>query len=146
MLAGCATGEDEGFARYRWTDGCAASSADALCGAPHSGQNRGVPESFAPQFSQYIIHLVREAGVSGSGWLLLISADRFLRRMVRTITGTPIESASGKYSERDILDMLENKVERAGTPSPPGGLALLRVLYDCDDKDDQPNLSSWGET
>ncbi len=87
------------------------------------------------------IRLVRSAG----GWLFLIAADRFLRRMVRTIVGTLLEAAAGRFKEDELIKMLETEGERTGTPAPANGLALLHVKYEIDDEEDNPNLSLWGD-
>jgi tRNA pseudouridine38-40 synthase len=55
-----------------------------------------------------------------------ISADSFLRRMVRTLVGTMLELPTDR-----IAELLEGDVERAdaGTTAPPWGLYLERVQY-----------------
>ncbi len=79
------------------------------------------------------------------GWLLRISADRFLRRMVRTVVGTVVEAAAGKFDRGEIGRLLEAGEGRAAAPAPPQGLALLRVRYETDDDFDRPGSSPWGE-
>jgi tRNA pseudouridine38-40 synthase len=58
------------------------------------------------------------------------SADRFLRRMVRMLTGTLIEVGRGKLEPDEFCDILSTRDrERAGPCAPPHGLYLVRVEY-----------------
>ncbi|MCL4143423.1 UNVERIFIED_CONTAM: hypothetical protein GTU68_005398, partial [Idotea baltica] len=59
-----------------------------------------------------------------------ISADRFLRNMVRAIVGTLIEVGLNKKSIDDFIDILESEDRRnAGFSAPPQGLFLSEVKY-----------------
>jgi tRNA pseudouridine38-40 synthase len=59
-----------------------------------------------------------------------ISADRFLRTMVRTIVGTLLEVGEGKISVEDFKKIIEGKSRReAGIAVPPHGLYLTDVKY-----------------
>ena len=59
-----------------------------------------------------------------------ITADRFLRNMVRAIVGTLLEVGSGKASPRSIKEIIESKNRaRAGVSVPANGLYLTKVLY-----------------
>ena len=59
-----------------------------------------------------------------------ISADRFLRSMVRTIVGTLLDVGEGKISEGDFRKIIEGKSRReAGTAVPAHGLYLVDVKY-----------------
>ena len=59
-----------------------------------------------------------------------ITADRFLRNMVRAAVGTLIEIGSGKSCPESILDVLEEKDRGAAAISVPAhGLFLWEVLY-----------------
>ena len=59
-----------------------------------------------------------------------ITANRFLRNMVRAIVGTMIDIGLGKYPPTDIRRIiLEKKRGAAGTSAPPQGLYLARIKY-----------------
>lgn len=79
------------------------------------------------------------------GWVVWIAADRYLRRMVRTVVGTLIETAAGRLDVETLQTLLSQGSGRAGVPSPPQGLALMRVRYDIDISEDSPSPSPWGE-
>ena len=60
-----------------------------------------------------------------------ISADRFLRNMVRAIVGTMVEIGNGKMEPKDLRKIIEDKDRSsAGTSAPPQGLFLVDVGYD----------------
>ncbi|MFH0882623.1 MAG: tRNA pseudouridine(38-40) synthase TruA [bacterium] len=80
------------------------------------------------------------------GWLVRITADRFLRRLVRTIVGTLVEMGAERLSFENVRELIETGTGRTGVPAPPEGLALLRVRYPTDDEGDRPGLSPWGTT
>lgn len=77
------------------------------------------------------------------GWVVHVVADRFLRRMVRTLVGTVADVARGLREAAEVRALLAGEKGRAGTPAPPEGLALLRVHYDDDDEGDNPPPSPW---
>jgi tRNA pseudouridine38-40 synthase len=59
-----------------------------------------------------------------------ITADRFLRNMVRAIVGTLIDLGRGKISERDLKKILSSgDRSMAGKSFPAKGLSLTRVCY-----------------
>lgn len=59
-----------------------------------------------------------------------ISADRFLRNMVRSIVGTMIDIGRGKTSLQGLKDIIEAKNRsRAGTSVPAKGLFLVDIKY-----------------
>jgi len=63
-------------------------------------------------------------------WIFTISADRFLRNMVRAIVGTMVEIGKGRLSLQEFRTVIETKDRRAaGTSAPPQGLFLTRVEY-----------------
>lgn len=60
-----------------------------------------------------------------------ISADRFLRNMVRAIVGTMVDIGSGKIEPNDLKKIIEAKNRgNAGTSAPANGLYLVDVGYD----------------
>jgi tRNA pseudouridine38-40 synthase len=59
-----------------------------------------------------------------------ITANRFLRNMVRAIVGTMLDLGNGKISMKDFEDILQSgNRSRAGTSVPAKGLFLTRVVY-----------------
>lgn len=59
-----------------------------------------------------------------------ISADRFLRNMVRAIVGTLLEVGYGKCSLEELKNILESKDRsNAGASAPAHGLYLTEVVY-----------------
>lgn len=59
-----------------------------------------------------------------------ISADRFLRNMVRAIVGTLLEIGAGKLKAEDIKTIIESKDRKnAGFSVPAKGLFLHKVEY-----------------
>ncbi|HEY0895096.1 MAG TPA: tRNA pseudouridine synthase A, partial [Sphingobacteriaceae bacterium] len=59
-----------------------------------------------------------------------ISADRFLRNMVRAIVGTLIDVGKGAIAPEDIRKIIESKNRsQAGTSVPACGLYLTEVQY-----------------
>lgn len=62
--------------------------------------------------------------------IFTISADRFLRNMVRAIVGTMVEIGSGKKNIDDFKKILESKDRNQAGPSAPAhGLYLTQVKY-----------------
>ena len=63
-------------------------------------------------------------------FIFTISANRFLRNMVRSIVGTMIEVGKEKISLDDFGKIIENKNRsKAGVSVPAGGLYLTKVKY-----------------
>ncbi|MBI1768479.1 MAG: tRNA pseudouridine(38-40) synthase TruA [Bacteroidetes bacterium] len=59
-----------------------------------------------------------------------ISANRFLRGMVRAIVGTLLDVGTEKISHRDFQEIIKSKDrKKAGTNVPAEGLFLTRVKY-----------------
>lgn len=69
-------------------------------------------------------------GLLNNGVVFTISADRFLRNMVRSIVGTLIEVGRGKISIEDFQNIIEDKNRcSAGTSMPPHALFLWDIFY-----------------
>jgi tRNA pseudouridine38-40 synthase len=65
-----------------------------------------------------------------------VSADRFLRNMVRAMVGTLLEIGQGRIELEDLLAVLESKDRsKAGASAPADGLYLNRVVY--------PDFAPW---
>jgi len=66
----------------------------------------------------------------GSRWIFEITANRFLRGMVRAITGTLIETGKGKLTPEDFEKIIESKDrQKAGYAVPGYGLYLTDISY-----------------
>lgn len=76
---------------------------------------------------------VFEAGwqsADGQHWCFTISADRFLRNMVRAIVGTLLEVGRGKRSADSVTALLESRDRcNAGESVPGHALFLTRIDY-----------------
>ena len=60
-----------------------------------------------------------------------ITADRFLRNMVRAIVGTMVDIGRGKISLQDFIEIIESKNRsKAGVSVPAHGLFLTQIEYD----------------
>ncbi len=67
---------------------------------------------------------------SGGGIILEVSANRFLRKMVRTLVGVLLEVARGRRPPEWIDELLNANDRRAATPPVPArGLTLVGVDY-----------------
>tara|TARA_B100000768_G_scaffold178876_1_gene195440 strand:- start:1971 stop:2774 length:804 start_codon:yes stop_codon:yes gene_type:complete len=77
---------------------------------------------------------VRESRIvaidGGSRWKFEVTADRFLRNMVRAMVGTLLEIGQGRIEPDELLAVLESKDRsKAGASAPADGLYLDRVVY-----------------
>ncbi len=63
-------------------------------------------------------------------WVFTITADRFLRNMVRAVVGTLLEVGLGRMNEQEFDQVLESKNRSAAGPSVPGhALYLTKIDY-----------------
>ncbi len=63
-------------------------------------------------------------------WCFEITADRFLRNMVRAVVGTLVEVGRGKLSPDGLADIIDKKDRcSAGTSMPPQALYLWEIKY-----------------
>ncbi|MBN3035977.1 MAG: tRNA pseudouridine(38-40) synthase TruA [Bacteroidales bacterium] len=90
--------------------------------------------SFVKAGSQAENHLchIEKARWEHEGHLMIftITANRFLRNMVRAIVGTLLEIGSGKHEPAWIREVIERKDRcAAGESVPAGGLYLTHVVY-----------------
>jgi tRNA pseudouridine38-40 synthase len=75
---------------------------------------------------------VKEARWRSEGELLVfdVTANRFLRGMVRTLVGTLLEVGEGRLSVAGFEEIILNRDrKKAGRAVPPEGLFLTRILY-----------------
>lgn len=65
------------------------------------------------------------------GWLrFVITANGFLRGMVRSLVGTMVEMGQGKRPPQDLADLLQSgDRRRTGPTAPSQGLFLVEVIY-----------------
>ena len=64
------------------------------------------------------------------GVVFTITADRFLRNMVRAVVGTLVEVGRGKLSVDGFKEVIARKDRcSAGTSMPPQALSLWDVIY-----------------
>ena len=60
----------------------------------------------------------------------VITADRFLRNMVRAVVGTLFEIGRGKMTEAQLADIIAAKNRcKAGHSAPAEGLSLVNIIY-----------------
>ncbi len=72
----------------------------------------------------------RVGGEDSGVWVFVITADRFLRNMVRAVVGTLVEVGRGKISVEEFGRIIERKDRcAAGTSMPPQALYLWDVTY-----------------
>lgn len=79
----------------------------------------------------YVCHL-KEAYWKKEGDVLIftITADRFLRNMVRAIVGTLLDVGLGKTTVENVNSIIKSKDRgEAGVSVPAKGLYLIRILY-----------------
>ena len=79
-----------------------------------------------------ICHVSRAEWVpTEQGHVFVISADRFLRNMVRAVVGTLVDVGRGKINVEDFRRIIEAKDRcSAGTSMPPEALYLWDIKYD----------------
>ncbi|MCQ2282088.1 MAG: tRNA pseudouridine(38-40) synthase TruA [Bacteroidales bacterium] len=66
-------------------------------------------------------------------WIFTIRSNRFLRNMVRSVTGTLLDVGRGKLSLDGLRQIIEKKDRcAAGVSMPPQGLFLMKVEYPFD--------------
>ncbi len=73
----------------------------------------------------------------GLGWVFTITANRFLRNMVRAIVGTLVEVGRGRLTVEEFCQVIERKDRCSAGDSVPGhALFLTNISYDLKDLKD----------
>ena len=75
---------------------------------------------------------IKEASwfVKNNQLIFTITADRFLRNMVRAVVGTMVNIGLGKMKSNDLHDIIKSKDRsKAGFSVPAHGLYLVEVVY-----------------
>lgn len=68
--------------------------------------------------------------IGPNGWMFEITADRFLRNMVRAVVGTLVEVGRGKMSIDEFRNVIDAHDRcQAGTSMPPQALYLWNITY-----------------
>ena len=63
-------------------------------------------------------------------WIYRVAANRFLHGMVRTLVGTMIDVAKGRFTRAQFSEILKSRDRtKAGLAAPPQGLVLEEVVY-----------------
>ena len=71
-----------------------------------------------------------QAGAEDGQWIFTITADRFLRNMVRAVVGTLFQVGKGRLSVEDFCAVIEAKDRgQAGSSAPAHALYLEHVGY-----------------
>lgn len=66
----------------------------------------------------------------GGEFIYTITADRFLRNMVRAVVGTQLDIVANRFEEKELPEIIASKDRgRAGTSAPPDGLYLAKIVY-----------------
>ena len=77
----------------------------------------------------------------GEEWIFTIRSNRFLRNMVRSVTGTLLDVGRGKLSIEGLRKIIEKKDRcAAGVSMPACGLFLTKVDYPLDELVNLENL------
>ena len=79
-------------------------------------------------------------------WRFEITADRFLRNMVRAVVGTLIEVGRGRLSLDDFKQVVQKKSRQAAGDSMPGNaLSLVEIEYPAELFEVNPSHDAQGE-
>lgn len=76
------------------------------------------------------VTVARWEQIGPDAWVFVITADRFLRNMVRAVVGTLVEVGRGKMTVSQFRDVIERRDRcAAGTSMPGHALFLWEVTY-----------------
>ena len=91
---------------------------------------RAEEEGVIPETSGHPRPYKREGRGDPPYWYFRVSADRFLRNMVRAIVGTLIEVGRGKHDPEWVKELIETGTRGDAGESVPGhALFLSKVRY-----------------
>lgn len=85
-----------------------------------------------PQFGTYLCNVTeaRWEKHNNEELVFTVTANRFLRNMVRSMVGTLLEAGYGRLTQEEFMDLLEHgNRSDAGTSVPAHGLMLKEVRY-----------------
>ena len=76
------------------------------------------------------LRVARWERVDADNWRFVITADRFLRNMVRAVVGTLVDVGRGKLAPADVMEIIGRKDRcAAGTSMPGHALYLWDITY-----------------
>lgn len=97
-----------------------------ICTITHAAWHTATPSDIEARIAANCPYL----GTNSSQYIFSITADRFLRNMVRAIVGTLVEVGRHKISIPQFRDIINQKNRcAAGTSMPPGPLFLHDIQY-----------------
>ena len=120
------------FSAFQSAGSDVASTVRTIVRSEFRGPTGSAPLLFTPQ-SGALLTVESGADLTGPRQMFVyeVTADGFLRHMVRAIVGTLIEIGRGWRSVDSMARLIEHGTRaQAGATAPPHGLFLVRVDYD----------------
>ena len=101
----------------------------ATFGQPTKGEST-VRQVFAADWQVVVESLANLEAAPKRRLVLTITANGFLRNMVRCLVGTFLAAGRGEWSLETVVDALQARDrKRTAPPAPPNGLILEQVIY-----------------
>ena len=89
-----------------------------------------ITEAFWAPYTPSLYTVISSEAEKSDYWYFRVSADRFLRNMVRAIVGTLIEVGRGKHDPAWVKELIETGTRGDAGESVPGhALFLSKVRY-----------------